>query len=207
LFEIEERQKVYKIDEEEFKLLEKQKTEIKQKGVEDREKIEINALERENDRNQKVLELKLLNEETTQKEINEELTKLKIEQLTKEIELEKKAGKDTIDKELELAKLKSGVRIAQEKKTADKIKEIQDVTAKALFDSFQTSLDKQINALDKMEEKQTAIVDRQTERAQQGLENNLAFEEQQLAELEQKKIKAQKKQIQLDKIRFNHARN
>lgn len=201
LFEIEERQKVYKIDEEEFKLLEKQKTEIKQKGVEDRETIEINALERENDRNQKVLELKLLNEETTQKEINEELTKLKIEQLTKEIELEKNAGRDALDKELELAKLKSEVRIAQEKKTADAIKEIQDVTAKALFDSFQMNLDKQINELDRLEEKQSGIVDRQIERAQQGLENNLAFEEQQLAELEQKKIKAQKKQIQLDKIR------
>jgi hypothetical protein len=46
-----------------------------------------------------------------------------------------------------------------------------------------------------------SIIDKQAERAQNGLENNLAFEEQQLAELEQKKIKAQKKQIQLDKIR------
>ena len=92
-------------------------------------------------------------------------------------------------------------RINEEKKTADVIKDIQEVTSKALFDSFQANLDKQVNELDKLEEKQKGIVDRQSERAQEGLENNLAFEEQQLAELEQKKIKAQKKQIQLDKIR------
>ncbi len=199
--EIKERQKVFNITEQEYKLLEKQITEIKIKGIEDRETIQIEALERENERNQKVLELKLLGEEKTQEEINEELTKLKIEQLTKEIELEKDAGRDAIDKELELAKLKGQIRIDQEKKTADAIKEIQDVTANALFDAFQTNLDKQISELDRLEQKQTGIVDKQIERAQQGLENNLAFEEQQLAELEQKKIKAQKKQIQLDKIR------
>ena len=199
--EIKERQKVFSITEQEYQLLEKQITEIKIKGIEDRETIEIEALERDNERNQKVLELKLLGEEKTQEEINEELTKLKIQQLTKEIELEKDAGRDAIDKELELAKLKGQIRIDQEKKTADAIKEIQDVTANALFDAFQKNLDKQINELDKLEDKQTGIVDRQIERAQQGLENNLAFEEQQLAELEQKKIKAQKKQIQLDKIR------
>ena len=199
--EIQERLKVYNFQDVEFGKLQNQITEIKRKGIEDRETIEIEALERENERNQKVLELKLLGEEKTQEEINEELTKLKIQQLTKEIELEKDAGRDAIDKELELAKLKGQIRIDQEKKTADAIREIQDVTANALFDSFQANLDKQVNELDRLEDKQKGIVDRQIERAQQGLENNLAFEEQQLAELEQKKIKAQKKQIQLDKIR------
>ena len=201
LFEINERQKVYGHEEEEFKLLEKQKTEIKQKGIEDRETIEIDALNRENERAQKVLELKLLNEGKTQKEINEELTKLKIEQLQKEIDLAKESGRDAIDKELELAKIKNKIAIDEEKKKAEAIKQIQDTTAKALFDSFQASLDKQINELDRLEEKQKTIVDSQIERAQNGLENNLAFEEKQLAEIEQKKIKAQKKQIQLDKIR------
>lgn len=199
--EIKERLKVYRFEDVEFGKLQNQITEIKKKGIKDRQNIEIEALERENERNEKVLELKLLNQEKNQEEINSELTKLKIEQLTKEIELEEKAGKDVIDKELELAKLKSQIRIDEEKKTAETIREIQDVTAKALFDSFQVSLDKQISELDRLEEKQNSIIDRQVERAQQGLENNLAFEEQQLAEIEQKKIKAQKKQIQLDKIR------
>ena len=199
--EIKERQKVFSITEQEYQLLQKQITEIKIKGIEDRETIEIEALERDNERNQKVLELKLLGEEKNQEEINEELTKLKIQQLTKEIKLENNAGRDAIDKELELAKLKGQIRIDQEKKTADAIREIQDVTANALFDAFQTNLDKQINELDKLEDKQSGIVDRQIQRAQEGLENNLAFEEQQLVEIEQKKIKAQKKQIQLDKIR------
>ncbi len=73
-------------------------------------------MERDNERNQKVLELKLLGEEKNQEEINEELTKLKIDQLTKEIELENNAGRDAIDKELELAKLKGQIRIDQEKR-------------------------------------------------------------------------------------------
>lgn len=201
LFEISEKQKVFGFEEEEFKLLQKQKTEILNKGIKDRETIEIDALNRENDRNQKVLELKLLNEDKTQKEINEELTKLKIEQLTKEIQLEKESGRDAIDKELELAKMKNQIAIDQEKKKSEAIQKIQDTTAKALFNAFQVGLDKQIDELDKLEQKQNSIVDNQIERAQNGLENNLAFEEKQLAEIEQKKIKAQKKQIQLDKIR------
>jgi len=51
-----------------------------------------------------------------------------------------------------------------------------------------------------LESKQLSIIDRQEQRAQEGLSNNLAFEESALAELEQKKIKAQKKQIALDKV-------
>ena len=62
------------------------------------------------------------------------------------------------------------------------------------FNSFQKNLDKQISELDKLESKQLSIIEKQEQRAQEGLSNNLAFEESALAELEQKKIKAQKKQ-------------
>ena len=199
--EIEIRQKVYDKDSEEFKNLEKQKTEIKTKGVEDRETIEIDALKRSDDREQKSRELELIQAGKTQEEINEELTKLKIEQLEKEIKLDEKFGRDAIDKELELAKLKNKIAIDEEKKKSEQIQAIQDATAQAGFDAFQKRFDRQLSDLDKMEEKQNAIRDRQEERAQAGLENNLAFEEQALADIEQKKIKAQKKQIQLDKIR------
>jgi len=199
--EIEEQQKLFKKTSEEFQALEKQKTEIRRKGVEDRETIDIQALERQDAREQKAREIDLLESEATQEEINEELTKLKIEQLQREIDLEKASGRDAIDKELELARLKNKIAIDAEKEKADKIQDIQDATAQAVFDSFQMRLDKQINELDRLEDKQEAIVDRQEARAQAGLENNLAFEEQALAEIEQKKIQSQKKQIQLDKIR------
>lgn len=199
--EIEERLKLYDWDSEEYAKLQTQITELKKKGIEDRKTIEIEALERENSRAQKVRELELLDEKKNQEDINEELTKLKIEQLEKEIKLEQEAGRDSLDKELELAKLKYQLAIDTEKKKAEDIKAIQDATAKAIFDSFQANLDKQISELDRLEQKQNDVIDRQIERANQGLENNLAFEEQALAEIEQKKIKAQKKQIQLDKIR------
>ena len=198
--EIELQQKKFNILSDEFQKLEDTKTEILRKGVEDRETIEIEALERENDRATKQLELDLINEKSNQEEINDELTKLKIEQLTKEIELEQQAGRDAIDKELELARLKNQLILDEEQKKADAIKGIQDVTADAIFTSFQKTLDKQINELDRLEQKQQTIIDNQTARAIAGLENNLAFEEDALADLEQKKIKAQKKQIALEKI-------
>lgn len=198
--EIEIKEKLYEKDSEEFKKLQLIKAEILQKGVEERETIEIEALTRDNERAQKQLELDLLNDKKNQEEINDELTKLKIEQLKKEIELEEKAGRDAIDKELELARLTNDLILKEEQKKADAIREIQDITANAIFTAFQKNLDKQINELDRLEDKQNAIVDRQTQRATEGLENNLAFEEDALADLEQKKIKAQKKQIALEKI-------
>ncbi len=198
---IEEQKKLFDVTDAEYQALEKQLTEIKKKGVEDRETIEIKALNDQNKRLQKQREIELLNDGETQQKINEELTKLKIDQLEKEIKLDEKFGRDSIDKELELARLKNKVAIDSEKKKAEEIKAIQDATADAIFDSFQLRLNQQIDELDRLEAKQQDIVDRQQQRAQEGLENNLAFEEQALAELEQKKIQAQKKQIQLDKIR------
>jgi len=199
--EIEEQQKVFAVTSEEFKKLEAIKKEIVKKGVEDRKNIELTALETTNENARKQRELELLNGKESQEEINEELTELKIKQLEKEIELEKKYGRDAIDKELELARLKNQKEIDEEKKKAEKIRAIQDVTAKATIDAFDKVLKQQIENLEKAESKQNEIVDRQAKRAEQGLENNLAFEEKALAEIEQKKIKAQKKQVQLDKIR------
>ena len=200
LREIQIKEKLFERNSEEFRKLQLIKSEILQKGVEDRATIELEALTKENERAQKQLELDLLNDKKNQEEINEELTKLKIEQLKKEIELEDKAGRDSIDKQLELARLTNDLILDEEKKKADAIRQIQDVTADAIFTSFQKTLDKQINELDRLEDKQNAIVDRQAQRAIEGLENNLAFEEDALADLEQKKIKAQKKQIALEKI-------
>ena len=200
LREIQIKEKLFERNSEEFRKLQLIKSEILQKGVEDRATIELEALTKDNERATKQLELDLINDKKNQEEINEELTKLKIEQLKKEIELEDKAGRDSIDKQLELARLTNDLILDEEQKKADGIKKIQDVTADAIFTSFQKTLDKQINELDRLEEKQKSIIDRQTARATEGLENNLAFEEDALADLEQKKIKAQKKQIALEKI-------
>jgi len=199
--EINIKQKLYQKESEEFQKLEDQKTQILKKGVEDRESIELAALDKEQTRDQKALELKRLKEGETQEEINKEKIELKIEQLKAEIELEKKYGRDSIDAELELEKLKQQQKIDTEKKTAEKIKDIQDKVADAAFDSFQQRVDREVGELDRLEAKQLDIISNQEQRANEGLENNVAFEEAQLAKLEQKKIQAQKKQIILDKTR------
>tara|TARA_R110002073_G_scaffold107323_2_gene241953 strand:- start:1552 stop:4941 length:3390 start_codon:yes stop_codon:yes gene_type:complete len=184
----------------EYKKLDEIISEIEKKADQRRKDLNLDFFIQDQERNAKSEELKSLLAGETQKEINEKLTALKIEQLKKEIELRKSIGKDSIDQELELARLKAQKEVDIEKDKAEKIKDVQDKTAEAIFNSFQRNLDKQIDELDKLESKQLSIIDRQEQRAQEGLSNNLAFEESALAELEQKKIKAQKKQIALDKV-------
>ena len=184
----------------EYKKLDEIIAEIEKKADQRRKDLNLDFFIQDQERNAKAEELKSLLAGETQKEINEKLTALKIEQLNKEIELRKSIGKDSIDQELELARLRAQKEVDIEKDKAEKIKDIQDKTAEAIFNSFQNNLDKQIDELDKLEAKQLSIIDTQEQRAQEGLSNNLAFEESALADLEQKKIKAQKKQIALDKV-------
>lgn len=199
--ELETQKLLYKETEEEFKKLDASITEIKKKGIKERQDLELEALKKESDRNQKVLELRLIDEGKTQEEINKELTELKIEQLKKEIELEKAFGRDSIDAELELAKLQNQVELDAKKKQAETIQKLQDTVAQAYFDAFQKQIDRQIAELDRLSEKQLDIINRQEQRAIEGVSNTLAFEEGKLAELEQKKLQAQKKQLALDKAR------
>ena len=184
----------------EYKKLDEIILEIEKKADQRRKDLNLDFFIQDQERNEKAEELKLLLAGKTQKKIGEKLKKLKIEQLKNEIELRKSIGKESIDQELELARLKAEKEVDIEKDKGSKIQDIQDKTAKAVFDAFQKNLDQQINELDKLESKQLSIIDRQEQRAQEGLSNNLAFEESALAELEQKKIKAQKKQIALQKV-------
>ena len=193
-------QKKFSQTADEYKKLDEIISEIEKKADQRRKDLNLDFFIQDQERNAKAEELKSLLAGETQKEINEKLKNLKIEQLKKEIELRKSIGKDSIDQELELARLKAEKEVEIEKDKAEKIKDVQDKTAQAIFNSFQKNLDKQISELDKLESKQLSIIEKQEQRAQEGLSNNLAFEESALAELEQKKIKAQKKQIALEKV-------
>ena len=185
---------------EEFKKLNESIKLIEEDADKKRKQVELDAFIRSQELAYKKKELELLLAGETQKEINEKLKKLKIEQLDAEVLLRKQSKIKSIDEELEVERLRAQKEVDIEKDKAQKIKDIQDKTASAVFNSFQRNLDKQIDELDKLESKQLSIIDRQEQRAQEGLSNNLAFEESALAELEQKKIKAQKKQIALDKV-------
>ena len=161
------------------------------KGDKDLQKI-INDIDNQN----------ILNAVQTEKEKQEQIAKIKRDALKKDVE-ETIANEDK--KKEALKKIDENfnkeMKNINDKQREKELREIQDIAATASIDAFDKVLNKQIESLEKLEQKQLSIIDKQAERAQNGLENNLAFEEQQLAELEQKKIKAQKKQIQLDKIR------
>jgi TP901 family phage tail tape measure protein len=144
----------------------------------------------------------ILNAIESEREKQERLLKIKRDALKKEVEetvaneKKKKEALKKIDDDF-----KRDIENLRKEETKEQIRELQDVAANAAIDAFDNVLNQQINKLDALEEKQLRIIDRQSQRAAEGLENNLAFEESVLAEIEQKKIKAQKKQIQLDKIR------
>ena len=144
----------------------------------------------------------VLNAVLTEKEKQEQIAKVKRDALKKEVEetIANEKKKNEALKKIDEQYNKEIDQIGK-KQLQKQIREIQDVTAKATIDAFDKVLKQQIENLEKAESKQNEIVDRQAKRAEQGLENNLAFEEKALAEIEQKKIKAQKKQVQLDKIR------
>ena len=96
-----------------------------------------------------------------------------IKKKQKEIDANNKAIADQIKKEEELQKITSEKRIKTAQKTADQV-------AKAFSDAF----DKEEKALDESIARREESVSLQQSRAEQGLENQLAFEKEQLAKAE-----------------------
>ena len=124
---------------------------LQKKYNEEVEDISIQRNEAENENELKLLEIQLLNKGKKQQEIEEELRDFRIKTLEQEIRKRQELGEtesdDIINKSLELARLKNKIAIDAEKERADKIKDIQDATAQAVFDSFQKRLDKQVSDL------------------------------------------------------------
>lgn len=80
------------------------------------------------------------------------------------------------------------------------IQEVQNIINMVLDKILEVN-QKRIQEQEKLVSKQEDIISRQEERAQQGLQNTLAFEQRQLAEREAELIKSQKKQERLEKIK------
>jgi TP901 family phage tail tape measure protein len=198
-FEITKRELEEKFGEqEEFnKLIEAEET----KHQEELNDIRLGFFEKGQEKQLKELELSLLKSGKTETEIAKELQQAKIDLLIEEIAKRKELGKQTLDQELELARLQMQIAkdAAQERKDL-----INDVIELSL-DTIQKRLDKEQEALDKEVEKQDEATTKQEQRAEQGLSNTLAFEEQQGAELEKQQLEAAERQKKLDKVKAIYA--
>ena len=123
------------------------------------------------------------------------------------IEAAKEYGEEFVSlekmREAEIAKINKKSEDDTKKKADDK----QDASvanankiASAINDSLNQVSDKRIAKIEEEEEKTAKAIDRQERRAEQGLENNLAFEQKKAAELEKQREDEAKKQEQRAKV-------
>lgn len=159
--------------------------------------IRLKAFDKESALRQKQLELQMLRDGATEKQISDQMRAQKIEDLKKEIELRKSIGMEVIDQELELAKLERD--IANETKQLN-IK-AREEAMKAVSDIIKKEIDAQ---LDKIQKEIDATKGRQetlmrlAEQGQLDAQQSLAEEQKREAELELKKEKMIKRQAQLE---------
>jgi TP901 family phage tail tape measure protein len=149
-------------------------------------------------------ELALEQSSKTREEIEDELLKKKVETLENEIKLTKEAGKDAIDLELELAKLKRTIRdkeLEEEKERNQDLIQASTLLADELAKSYielsrkrEEAFDKEIDASKKRQDELRTLADKGVLEAEQ----SIGAEERKQAELERKKLEEQKKQKRIE---------
>ena len=199
--EVDSRLKIAKGDVELTKALNDEKLAIEKDYQEKKDDIAIKGQEEYFKESAMRQEIALLSEGATQEDIAEKLRDTRIGALTEEIELRKKLGEESINQELELARLQAKKEVDIEADKQKDIKYLRNLASDTAFDIWSDNINREIELLDKKSSDQEKQVSRQEELAKEGLSNTLAFEEGELAKLESKKLEAQKKQIRLEKIR------
>tara|TARA_R110002110_G_scaffold7307_6_gene37126 strand:+ start:817 stop:3372 length:2556 start_codon:yes stop_codon:yes gene_type:complete len=138
-----------------------------------------------------------------QKELNAKLQKLEDDADAEEKKKRDKRRKDNNDAFAEDAD-KAIKATEKAKKIADAKQDASvanaNKIASAINDSLNQVSDKRIAKIEEEEEKTVRAIDRQERRAEQGLENNLAFEQKKAAELEKQREDEAKKQEQRAKV-------
>lgn len=119
------------------------------------------------------------------------------ELLQERLDLEKELREKSIDQGLEKSKDANKKAAEDFKKYGDEVKQIID----AIADKAVEAAAKRVDAAEKQVERQNELVALQSERAQTGLANTLAFEQRELGKREADRIKAEKKKERLEKIR------
>lgn len=110
---------------------------------------------------------------------------------------------EEIDKQEEEQLKKDSARIEKQLKKAEKTKQFfKDLfsTASKVGDAIVKQFEKQSDAAAKLVEEQSDAVERQRERAEQGLSNTLKFEQEELARRESERLQAEQRQKQAAKI-------
>lgn len=115
------------------------------------------------------------------------------ERLDIEKQLRDKGVTDTINSEKE----KNKKIIEEQKKAAEETRKIID----AVLDRALEAQQKRVEGAEERVDRQNELVDIQRQRAEQGLENTLAFEQRELGKREAERIKEEKRQERLEKIR------
>jgi hypothetical protein len=154
---------------------------------------------KEYDNYYKQLELEALRSGKTQEEIDAELHKQKISRLEEEIALRKSLGKEAIDQEIELERLKQEEKEKLAERNQELIKEFSDLAIEKYEERLQRERDIENQRLDDEIEKRKSNIERQRELAQKGIDNTLVFEEQKLAQAELKKEKLRQKELKDEK--------
>jgi len=158
-------------------------------------------------KNQELSELQLEESEARKLKIIQDSNKARIKEIDDTVKKAFKLVKDDNEKNEQLFRdsIKSieGEQERVDKERADKAKERADRqkellegiadTAQKIGAAINAGFERQLDLASSLVEEQAEAVESQRQRAEQGLENTLAFEQQQLAEREAERIRAEKK--------------
>lgn len=158
-------------------------------------------------RNQELSELQLKESEARKIKILEDADKKRVDQVTKTVKKAQELVKTQAEKDLQLQldSIKSiegeqeridKERAEKAKARAEREKELLEgiaATTQKVGEAINAAFEKQLDLASTLVEQQAEAVETQRQRAEQGLENTLAFEQQQLAQREAERIRAEQK--------------
>ena len=158
-------------------------------------------------KNQELSELQLKESEARKIKILEDADKKRVDQVTKTVKKAQELVKTQAEKDLQLQldSIKSidgeqeridKERAEKAKARAEREKELLEgiaATTQKVGEAINAAFEKQLDLASTLVEQQAEAVETQRQRAEQGLENTLAFEQQQLAQREAERIRAEQK--------------
>lgn len=200
---------VFKLDEQlkRIEALEKKKTEIIENAERERLQLRLNALNREEELLEKQAEQEYLLRKKKSGD-NSALTEAEVKDAHKNSEDLLKITEERLAIQSQMLTTDSDKILEKNKEDTEKLKAQWERFKKDLFGVFDIIADKfvevanaQVKASEERISKQQKATDNQRARAEQGLDNTLAFEQKQMAKREAEAAKARKKAERLEKIK------
>lgn len=176
----------------EIKSLEDERTEIQKEADKDRTKNRIDAINRELSQTRKIVEDGV----TKEVKVIEDGSDKQLELFRERESLQKSLLDDSIQDRLDAIKEEAKKQEKIAKENAAFVRR----TISALLDAFVEAQDKRIESVENRIDRQETIIDIQRRRAEQGLENTLAFEQKELAKNEAERIRQEKRKERIQKV-------